>query len=417
MPSFRFLHCADLHLDSPLRGLEADPEAPAERIRGATRAAFAALVDYAIDQQVAFVLAAGDLYDGDWQDWRTGQFLIAQLGRLATAGIPFIAIRGNHDAENVITRHLKFPASAHLFGATRPATYQALRDRGVVIHGQSFRTRAVTDNLAMAYPAAEPGMLNIGLLHTSVNGREGHENYAPCSLDDLRGKGYQYWALGHIHTREVLSDDPWIVFPGNTQGRHARETAAKGATLVTVQDGQITQVEPVVFDSVRWAGIDVDLTGAADEDAVLALTRAAVAEALTQAEGRLLAARIRLAGATLAHTALNRDRGGLAERIKAEALGMAGYDAVWVESVSLAATPPPGSVTLPGHLTESILALTPEELAAAGAGYARSMLDKVNGLREALGRHPVLDAATDQLPPDLLERAKALLFARLDQGA
>ena len=88
MPSFRFLHCADLHLDSPLQGLEADPDAPAARIRDAARHAFTAIVSFAIEQKIDFILAAGDLYDQDWQDWRTGQFLIRELGRLDRAGMP-----------------------------------------------------------------------------------------------------------------------------------------------------------------------------------------------------------------------------------------------------------------------------------------------------------------------------------------
>ncbi len=190
MASFQFLHCADLHIDSPLRGLEADPDAPVERIRNATRDAFTSLVDYATEQQVAFVLAAGDLYDGDWQDWRTGQFLIAQIGRLSRAKIPFIAIQGNHDAESVISRYLKWDKPAHLFAASKATSYP-LPEFDVYVHGQSFATRRATDNLALNYPDPAPGNFNIGLLHTAMGGRPGHDSYAPCSLEHLQSKGYQ----------------------------------------------------------------------------------------------------------------------------------------------------------------------------------------------------------------------------------
>jgi DNA repair exonuclease SbcCD nuclease subunit len=414
MASFRFLHCADLHIDSPLRGLEADPDAPAARIRAATREAFVALIDFAIAQNVAFVLAAGDLYDGEWQDWRTGQFLIGQLGKLAraTPPIPFIAIRGNHDAESIITRRLDLPTPAKMLNANRPDTVH-LHDLGVRIHGQSFRTREVTDNLATAYPTPEPGMLNIGLLHTSVDGREGHASYAPCSVEQLRNHGYDYWALGHVHTREVLSQDPWIVFPGNTQGRHARETGSKGATIVTVQDGRITKVEPVIFDTVRWAQVRVELDPTADEDAALALTRAYLADALNAADGRLLAARILLTGATTAHTALNRDVGAIRAKICADALVLGGIGEIWIESVAVNVTPPGDRDEIPSWLAPEIARLTADELAAEAATYCRRLLDHAGPLRDALGPdHPAVAAARDELTTELVERARNLLLAR-----
>ncbi len=416
MASFRFVHCADLHIDSPLRGLESDPDAPADRIRSATRDAFAALVDDAIARGVAFVLAAGDLYDGEWQDWRTGQFLVAQVGRLSRAAIPFIAIRGNHDAESVITRRLALPAPARLLDARKPETV-TLPGLDVCIHGQSFRTREVTDNLAAGYPPPVAGRLNIGLLHTSVDGREGHASYAPCTVEQLRNHGYDYWALGHVHTREVLHRDPWIVFPGNTQGRHARETGAKGATLVTVQDGRVTGLEPLVHDTVRWAQVQVDLAGADAEDAALARTRAALTRAIGQADGRLLAARVVLSGACAAHDALRRDTGGTVEKVRAEALALAGADLLWTESVQLRTTP---LATAPAAspLAAAVAAADPALLTDPVVTYCRALLDRASGLREALGEaHPAVVAARDgALPPGLMDQARALLLARLGGG-
>src|SRR5208283_1107022 len=138
-----------------------------------------------------------------------------------------------------------------------------LGDLGIAIHGQSFATAAVTKDLASSYPAARHGLFNIGMLHTSLNGREGHENYAPCTLDTLKAKGYDYWALGHVHKREVPGENPWIVFPGNTQGRHIREAGPKGCTLVGVEDGAVISVEHRDLHCLIWALCEVDAAGAA----------------------------------------------------------------------------------------------------------------------------------------------------------
>ena len=422
MATFRFLHCADLHLDSPLRGLEADPDAPVETIRGATRAALKNLVDFAIAQRVDFVVAAGDLYDGDWQDWRTGRFLIDQIRRLTDAGIPFIAIRGNHDAESVITRRLRMPSDiAWLLDHVRPQSVR-LANVPVSIHGQSFATKAVTDDLASHYPAPDPDRFNIGLLHSSVDGREGHANYAPCSVEWLRDFGYDYWALGHIHKREVLHADPWIVFPGNPQGRHIKETGPKGATLVTVTDGKITDVAPHSFDSVRWAFIPVVLTANADEDTALAQVRAALAGELERAEGRLLAARVVLSGACAAHDSFVRDLGAAHEKIRAEALAVGGAGMIWIEAVEIATAPLTEAAALHdrtdaiGQLVRALETIGADDILADVRTYASTMLEKASPLRAAIGDgHAAAKAASGEFPDGLRRRALDLLLGCLDE--
>ncbi len=176
MSSYAFLHAADLHIDSPLRGLEAG--APAERIRTATRSAFSNLVDLALREQVAFVVVAGDLFDGDWPDWRTGQFFVHETLRLTRAGIRVVLIRGNHDAQSVVSQRLSLPDGARMLAADRPESVR-IAEYDACVHGQSFATRDVAANLALRYPPPLPGHLNIGLLHTSVSGRAGHAPYAP----------------------------------------------------------------------------------------------------------------------------------------------------------------------------------------------------------------------------------------------
>jgi DNA repair exonuclease SbcCD nuclease subunit len=420
MATFRFLHCADLHLDSPLRGLEADPDAPVEKIRGATREALKEMVRFAIAQRVDFVVAAGDLYDGDWQDWRTGRFLIEQIGELTKANIPFIAIRGNHDAESVITRRLRMPSDiARLLDHRRPETYR-LPALPVSIHGQSFATKAVTENIALTYPPPDPGRFNIGLLHSSVGDRPGHDTYASCSVEDLRHHGYDYWALGHIHKQEILSRDPWIVFPGNPQGRHINEPGPKGATLVTVSDGKVIDAPTIPFDTVRWARIPITLTEDADEDAALTLVRTELAAAVAQAEGRLLAARIILSGACRAHDSLSLDLGATRERIRAEALSVAGPDMLWAETIEIATSPPRAIEAMEdrhdatGDLVRALRAADGSQIVDDVRSYANAMLEKAGPLRQAIGTdHMAIKVARGDGLGDLVQRARDLLLGTL----
>jgi DNA repair exonuclease SbcCD nuclease subunit len=424
--TFRFLHAADLHLDSPLRGLSAD--APAARIRQATRDALNNLVDLAIREQVDFVVVAGDLYDGDWPDFRTGQALVAAFAKLTRAGIRIVAIRGNHDAESVLTRSLRLPDGATLLRANRPETVE-WPEFGVVLHGQSFRTRDVQDNLAQDYPAPVANRFNIGVLHTAATGRPGHASYAPCTVEQLAAHGYDYWALGHIHAREEVLRDPWIVFPGNLQGRHINETGAKGASLVTVRYGQVVGVEHHTLDAVRWARVTVDCEGAADEEAVLGLCRRAIGEAVDAAGGRLVVLRLRLEGPCLAHATLARDPAVLRQKLIAAALEVAEAEAVWIEDVRIATRPLRDIDAMRnrddamGRLVRAIDALAeapPGEAgpAAQAQDYARTMLERgLAGLRQALGPdHAAVQAADGQLSPEVMRRARDLLLARLAQS-
>lgn len=250
MSTFRFLHAADIHLDSPLRGLSNYEGLPADRIRRATRDAFDNLIAAAIAEKAAFLVIAGDLFDGDWRDMSTGLYFARAMGRLAEAGVRVFILKGNHDADSAVTKSLPLPASVEIFSSRKVETFD-LPELGVALHGRSFPTAHVHEDLTSAYPAPTPGRFNIGVLHIALEGYAQHAPYAPCTVQGLVAKGYDYWALGHVHERQVLSEDPWIVFPGNLQGRHARETGPKGATLIEVADGQVTSVRPLHLDVIH----------------------------------------------------------------------------------------------------------------------------------------------------------------------
>lgn len=269
---FQFLHVADIHLDSPLRGMSVLGDEIADEVRMAPRRALENMVDFAIRQKVAFVIVAGDIYDGDWADSNTGLFFNRQLKKLADANISAYIAYGNHDVDSKIRKnlHSQLPSNTKVFdGKTAETFFLPVGGADIALHGQSFKARTVEENLARSYPHAVPGHFNIGVLHTSLGGYREHAKHAPASRDDLAGKGYDYWALGHIHKREVISKDPWIVYPGNLQGRHIGEADSenrKGATLVTVTDGRITDVCHEPLDELRWVKIEITLQPDDGED-------------------------------------------------------------------------------------------------------------------------------------------------------
>lgn len=329
----RFIHAADIHLDSPLKGLEKYEGAPVNEIRGATRRALQNLIELAIDREVDFLLLAGDLYDGDWKDHNTGLFFTGQMHRLREAGIPVVMISGNHDAANRMTRSLRLPDNVELLSHTRPATARSSRlaDLGVAVHGQSYGTPAEFDNLVPGYPPRQPGLFNIGLLHTSLEGADGHEPYAPCALDHLRQKAYDYWALGHVHTRRLCCEDPPIVFPGNIQGRHIRETGAKGCYLVTADDHGRCELDFIPLDVFRWETCTVDAAAATHPEHLLDRFSAGLMRLGRTHDGVPLAVRVEVRGATDVHEALRADPVRWTNELRSAAL--AGPSCVWIEKV------------------------------------------------------------------------------------
>ncbi len=335
---FKFLHAADIHLDSPLRGLDRYEGCPSGEIRGATRRALENLVRLAIEEKVAFVLIAGDVYDGDWKDHNTGLWFVKRMADLRDAGIAVFLIRGNHDARNRMTRDLRLPDNVTSLNVDRPQTCYH-RDLPVAVHGQGFATQSVTEDLAARYPAADPGCFNVGMLHTSATGREGHERYAPCTVEALRTKGYGYWALGHVHTRETLDDrDAPIVFPGNIQGRQIREDGAKGCMLVAVEGHRVTSSEFRPLDVFRWEKCRVDASGATCGDDVSELFQDRLPGLLAGAEDRPMALRVELVGDSPGHQAIVAGSEQITRDLQATAIAH-GSGRVWVEKLKVKTRP------------------------------------------------------------------------------
>jgi DNA repair exonuclease SbcCD nuclease subunit len=331
----KFIHAADLHIDSPLRGLEAYEGAPVERVRNATRDALRRLVQLCLEEQADFLIVAGDLFDHDWKDFNTALFVVDQFQKLVKDGIRILVIRGNHDSVAETSLKAPWPTSEHftLFNHKQAETV-VLKDLSVAIHGMSFPERHVVKNLVPDYPQPVKGLFNIGILHTNATGSDEHATYAPCTLEELSKKGYQYWALGHVHQYQILSKEPChIVYSGNTQGRHIRETGAKGCYVVTVENGAVESMKFVSTDVLRWKQVEIDLTAEQRLEDLGDIVEARLREELIEADGRLLGVRLRIQGNCAAHRQLSSD----VARREAEAALRARVgeisDDVWLEKV------------------------------------------------------------------------------------
>ncbi len=403
---FKFIHAADVHLDSPLRGLERYEGAPADRIRIATRDAFDNLIQLALAERVDFILLAGDLYDSDQRDFNTGLYLMSRLQTLARANIRAFIITGNHDGSASITSELTPPDNTHIFSSTA-AESVTLDNLSVAVHGRSYHRRHIQEDLTRTYPPPSPGHFNIGLLHTSGDGAADHDVYAPCSISGLATKGYDYWALGHVHHHAVLHESPLIIYPGNTQGRHIRETGPKGCIVITV-DGHLPHWRFEPLDVLRWHLCEIDASEDRDATAVTQRATDALADAAESADGRLLAIRLVIQGTTAAHAELLARPQHWTREIRARAMGLGAGD-LWIEQVRFGTTPisrAPAADVMPGPLQDIFAAAHRlHHDPSAFASLLQSEEPALTQLREEL------ESLARRLPRHLLEGDHAL---RLD---
>ena len=419
----KFIHTADIHLDSPLRGLAAYPDAPAAQLRTATREAFGNLVSRAIEEAVDFVVIAGDVYDGDWKDFNTGLFFIRQMGRLRQAGIPVYLLYGNHDAESEMSKGLELPDNVHLFSAKKAETFQIDRLK-VALHGRSFRTAATMGNLLPGYPDPIPGWFNIGVLHTALEGSAEHARYAPCSVGELQAKGYQYWALGHVHEHWIQRGETTIAYPGNLQGRHIREAGPRGALLVSAEAGEIAEIERLEVDVLRWQALEVDISGAETLSDAARLAGQALESLLASVPGHLpLAVRVSFTGQSPAHRALLGQAFQLRQEVIAQAVAL-DAERLWIEKVRIASQAPDDAPRrVPGdEVADALMEL--ENLAKTAASEADFMNSLQQDIQTVLEKLPhdvrlampeLNDLRQDPASqlPDLLAQSVPVLMARL----
>lgn len=415
----RFIHAADIHLDSPLRGLEAYEGLPVDRLRAATRQALTNLVELCLSEQVDFLLIAGDMFDADWKDFQTALFVTRELRKLERANIPVFLIHGNHDSVEGMSKRTPWPGNVHVFDHKKPET-KRLEELRVALHGRSFPKREVLENWVPSYPQPLAGWFNIGLLHTNADGSPNHDSYAPCAVTELAAKGYHYWALGHVHDYAVLHEHPHVVYSGNLQGRHVREVGLKGCVLVEVDGTEITSTEFRTTDVLRWCDETIELQPDDDRDDVLNRVRERLAELHAQGDGRLVVARLQLTGRTRAHQELVRDDSRL--QIIADIRSLAGEfnDEIGIEKIKFRTQSPLDLDQLrlrQDHVGELLrliadVARDSAQLRQLGEDL-KPLATKVAGDLKDAARGEEVDFANEELLRSWLREAEALLVNQL----
>jgi DNA repair exonuclease SbcCD nuclease subunit len=400
--AFRFVHAADIHLDSPLRSLALRNPELAALIGDATRQALTSIVDLCLDERVDALLLAGDLYDGEQTSMKTARFLADQVRRLHEAGIRVFVIRGNHDALSKITKELVFPDTVTVFGGR--ADTVAIESDGhvpVAIHGLSFAQAQAPESLLGKYRPALEGAVNIGLLHTSLAGAAGHDPYSPCSPAELRATGFRYWALGHIHKRSVIEGDCTIVMPGMPQGRDINEAGAKSVTLVTVGDDRAIRAEERPIGIAQFERVAVDVAGITEWREMIGAIGVALERARAAVATRHVVARLTLTGATPLAWRIRRD----GDLLRTEAEARCGFVGdCWLEKLEIACVPPEQAATASSDPLQELRRLIDEEVLGSAA-FLKELGD-------------IADELKGQLPPECRdafgsdESAFAALLAR-----
>jgi len=418
MDSFRFVHAADLHIDSPFAGVGDTDNRVATRLREATYEAFQNLVDLCINQNADFLVIAGDVYDGADRSVRAQLRFRDGLSKLSEKGIKTFVVHGNHDPLDGWQSSITWPEGVHIFGAT-PEWVNFEKNGEVVaaVQGMSYPTREVNDNLAVQFsPPTSGNLFAIGLLHANVGANSAHPNYAPCTVEDLSESGIDYWALGHVHTRQTLKRAaPVIAYPGNTQGRHPNETGARGALVVDVDPSGASRSEFVALDVVRWERSQVDISNLETIDSLDSAIRQATDNLSVQAEDRDVVSRLTLVGRGPLHEqlAVNGAVEDLLDSVRSAWSG-GGSPWVWVERIVDSTRP----------------AIDIESRAKAddflGATLKRALLssiesDEIDRLTEVVsdvytGRRNGLEKPSDEQVSAWAEEARWYLAELLEQG-
>jgi len=409
----RFVHAADVHLDAPFSGVDASDARMRAELIDSTYRALDAVVEACLAHEADFLVIAGDVYNHADKSLRAQFAFRDACERLDAAGIRVFVARGNHDPASGWSAGLTMPANVHVFSERETERVVFVRDGepACALYGRSFRVAAERDNLARTFARDPADVVAVGVVHANVGGRTEYDDYAPCTLEDLRSARMDYWALGHIHKPETLSEEPAIVYAGCTQGLDPSEPGIRGCRVVTIADGCVEH-EFVPTAAVVWESITVDASELESADELVEALTAGCEAARGRTEGRPAIVRVELVGRSGAHALLARPgvARDLVERVRAEALDAEPW--VWLDRAADHTRPSMEVAALRegDDLAGDVVRLADEILArGAAASFIAEVAEPLSAALDA-GDLP------EPQPDVVLERARDLVLDRLLEG-
>lgn len=412
MNPVKFIHCADLHLGSPFKGIGRTNPELAAALAAATFTAFKNIVGLALEREVDFLLIAGDVFDNADRSLRSRLFFKEQLERLQAEEIKCFIVCGNHDPLPAWSHSVGLPANAFIFEAAGPQT--RIAERGgrelAAICGMSFGSAKISANLAAKFKPERTDLPAIALLHANIDNRA-DQNYAPASLADLEKSGFDYWALGHAHAFAVLKEAfPAVVYPGCPQGTSPRETGVKGCCLVEIKDHAAPDIEAFAVDAIRYAELEIKISGVETFEKLFALANASCEKLVSENRGRKTVARLKLSGRSVLNRELRAEaeNAELAEHFEREIA--AGGDLLFLNRIELSTRDDyaPEELKETGGFIADLLSCADEAL-------ADGMPELADELKKIYHKKRNLEFAENELP-GIITEAKHLALDKLLEG-
>ena len=410
MRPFKFIHCADLHLGTPFRGLsELNPDL-GEALNKSTYTAFDNIVQLAIEEKVDCVLIAGDVYDSEDSSLKAQMKFRDNLARLSEEGIWAFVTHGNHDPISGWAAKLELPERVSVFPGDKVTSipFQDNDETVAMIYGISFPKREIHDNLSLQFTSGKEKVPHIGVLHTMVGASTVHDSYAPCNTKDLTGSGMDYWALGHVHQGGVLRPSgPAIVYSGCSQSRSPRETGEKGCYLVSIEFGSDPDIKFVSTDVIRYVSDAIDIAALPTLDQVADSIIRKCMDISGESDERSVIARLSLKGRTDLHSQLKRTNSipEILENVREQLAAKEPF--VWLESLRLetAGTYDLDSLKKGDNFTADIIAVF-DNLEAPESEDWEKLRELFQPLFNTWGGNRLLDQLSDEKLIELARNAK-----------
>ena len=289
----KFLHCSDIHLDTPYEGLS--PEKSDERRRG-LRATFMKMMEYVRNSGINYVLMSGDVFDTRYATNSTAELLIREFRNCPDTS--FIIAPGKHDAyeDNPIYASGRLPSNCYVFNSDKLSRFDFDGDK-IIFYGWGFVNGSIKESPLYDRRVDDVSKINVVVGYADLDGALDSDS-CPIPLSDLKKFGADYYALGSRHEggEFVNLDDSLYGYSGALECTGFDEPGMGGAKLISIRynNGELAiDAKNMSFGQIVFKTDSIDITGVDTNNEIINLVSRLVSEKKYGAETAL---RIELVG-------------------------------------------------------------------------------------------------------------------------